>query len=500
MNEKDLRNLELDIDRLLVEEARSGKILPYTLLTFPEYEINWHHKLLAKYLNKFIAKEIRRLMIFMPPRTGKSELTSRRLPSLIHGIYPNDEILMATYNSELAGDMTVDIQRIMDRPEYQRIFPRVKITKENRKTNYARSRNEHEILPFQDPKTRLWDWHTGSFRSAGVGGSFTGRGANWILIDDPVKNREEADSHAVRENVWKFYTSTLRTRLEGEGSILVTMTRWHEDDLAGRLLDMAKNDENGDQWTVLSLPAIKESDASDEDPRAYGEPLWISKFPPDVVSRIKASVGPREWAALYQQSPRPAGGGIFQEDMFNLIEMPPKFDYTFITADTAYSEKQENDFTVFTTFGVANANQPELFVIDVFRERLKAADIERPVVEFIKRFQDSYSFRGVFIEPKGHGIYLNQVLPKYGIRIPTDNAIKEFFSDRRMNKVERANNAIPHLSSRKIYVNKNIRIKDEIMNEVLLFPRAKHDDFVDTLVDGVKFVYSKSDVSILDVL
>jgi len=350
--DQDLLKIGNEIDDILLQQARNGRVLPFTKLTFEEYEINWHHKLMCKYLDKFVKKEIRRLMLFLPPRIGKSELTSRRLPALWHGVYPNDEIMMATYNGDLAGDMTVDIQRIMDRPSYQRIFPKVRITGEGKKTSYARSKNEHEIVPYQDPTDKLWHWHTGSFKSSGVGGSFTGRGANLILIDDPIKNREDADSFTTRENIWKFYASTLRTRLEGVGSILITMTRWHDDDLAGRLLKLAQSDPNADQWTVVDLPAIREDLHNEEDPRGLGESIWESKFSTPNMMTLKASIGSREWSALYQQKPVSDGGNVIKAAWLKYYaSAPDRFDQIIQSWDFAVKDKSGSDFTVGQVWG-----------------------------------------------------------------------------------------------------------------------------------------------------
>ncbi len=491
---------ELEIRKsLAVLNARAGEILPFTKYTLPHYQVNWHHRLMAKTIDRFIKKEVRRLMIFAPPRHGKSELTSRRLPALLHGVYPNDEIIAASYNSDLASEMTIDTQRIIDSPLYKDIFPTVGITPEGSKTHYKRSHKDHEIIPFQDKVDRLWHYYTGSYKSSGVGGSFTGRGADWIILDDLIKNREEADSLVYRENLYKWYQSTIRTRLEGEGSILMTITRWHEDDLAGRLIQLAKENPDADQWEILTLPAIREDTITDYDPRKPGEALWPQKFPTDVLKKLEAS-GEREWSALFQQQPRPAKGSLFNDGMFRLVKLPEKFDYTFIIADTSYNDKKENDFTVFTCFGVCHPAAPELYIIDVWRKRIKSAEVERPAAEFILKHQN-YGFRGAYIEPKGHGLYLNQRLPQkpYGVMIPSESQIAEFFADRKLNKVERANNIIPHLSNKKIFMNQEIPNTTELLQEVMSFPRARHDDFVDTLIDGVKFVYGKS-VSIFDVL
>lgn len=473
---------------LALRKARQS-MSAFTQYTKRDYRMNWHHRLLCEYLDRFVAGEIRNLMVFMPPRHGKSELVSRRLPAYLLGKNPKASLICSSYSADLASMMNRDVQRIIDTEEYADLFPETRLNSSNVRTSAhgqaVRNSDQFEIIE-----------HGGFYKSAGVGGGITGMGANYAIIDDPIKNQQDANSETVRENIWGWYTSTLYTRLQHPRSVLVTLTRWHEDDLAGRLLRLAKEDPDADQWVVLKLPARFEMDDRHErDPRKEGEALWESDFGDKTLRSIESSVGPVVWSALYQQRPSPAGGGFFYSHMFEYGDVPSKFDYTFIMGDTAYHEKQENDFTVLVHFGVSS---DKLYITDVYRERIKAADIEKPAEAFIRKYA-KYGFRGAYIEPKGHGIYLNQAFSRKGIMMPSENQIKDFFQDRKWNKTERASNVVPHLSNRKVIINKNINIKDHLLAEVVAFPKGVHDDFVDCLVDGVKFTYAKS-VGLLDVL
>lgn len=477
-----------------VERARRG-ILAFTAYTKENYDINWHHRTLAKKLNAFARGDIKHLMVFMPPRHGKSELVSRRLPAFLHGLYPDAEIMAVSYLDSLASDMTADVQKIMDSPEYRRLFPETRLyPPRSLYSKGIRNSSEHHIVG-----------RRGKYRGQGVGGSFTGKGANFIIIDDPIKGREIADSVAFRERLWNFWLNDLYTRLETDletgksGQVLITLTRWHEDDLAGRLLEVMKKNALAIQWDVVSYPAIRVDGDDPTDPRGIGEALWPKKYDIKHLTEIRESQteegGVRAWSSLYQQSPVPDGGGLFNESMFEFGDMPGEFDWMFITADTSYKEKQENDFTVFTAWGVVGE---QLYIPDVFRRQMKASDVEAAVIPFIQRFTN-YGYRGTYIEPKGHGIYLNQSLAKKSVMIPSEERLKEFFADRRFEKVQRANNAVPHLANRRIIINKDIANKEALVAECLVFPKGKHDDFVDTVVDGIKMVYSRK-VSILDVL
>lgn len=500
MTEADeIRYLALLKEEMICRARRD--LLSFTLMTKrdsdgkPDYRVNWHHRAVARKLTAFARGEIQYLMVFMPPRHGKSELVSRRLPAYLHGLYPDAEIMAASYLDSLAGDMTIDVQNIIASPLYKKIFPLTKIWPPGTSyTKGTRNSSEHHIVG-----------RRGKYRGQGVGGSFTGKGANFIIIDDPIKGREIADSEVFRERLWKFWTDDLFSRLETNltdgrpGQVLITQTRWHEDDLSGRLLEQMKQKPDAIQWEVVNYPAIRVDMDTMSDARAIGDALWPEKYSIEQLLQIKeSSRDGRGWSSLYQQDPRPDGGAKFKENMFRTGPMPESFDWTFIMVDTAYKDKQENDYTVASYFGVKDK---ELQWIDIWREHIDAADMELPVSNFIKK-NSKYGFRGAYIEPKGHGIYLNKRLPKapYGCRIPPDDVVEEFFKDRKLDKVERANNAIPQLVGRYVTINEKIpqTMREIMMGEILSFPRAKHDDIVDTLIDGVKLLFGRP-LSICDV-
>lgn len=485
---------DLEQEELFKRRART-EILAFTSYTKPDYRIGWHHRRLAGKLDAWLRGEIKNLMVFMPPRHGKSELVSRRLPALIHGIYPNDEIMAASYNDSLAGDMCIDVQKIIDSPEYQELFPGTKIHRPGLSYSLGkRNSEEHTIIGF--PK--------GKYRGQGVGGSFTGKGANWVLVDDPIKGREIADSIAFRDRLWNFWLNDLYSRLETnletgrQGQVLITLTRWHEDDLAGRLLDIMARLPGAMQFDIVKYPALRVDMDDQTDPREMGEALWPEKYNLTQLEEIRTSQtaegGMRCWSSLYQQDPVPDGGNIFNEDMFEFCDLPGAYEYVFTTADTSYKEKQENDFTVFSVWGVI---KEKLYLIDIWRKQVKSSDVEEAVEAYLQP-HIKHGYRRTWIEPKGHGIYLNQQWAKKGrMMIPSERDIKEFYSDRTQDKSARANNSVPHLARRKVYIGNNIPNKEALVTEALLFPKGKHDDWVDTLVDALKMVYSRQ-ASILD--
>jgi len=261
--------------------------------------------------------EIDRLMIFMPPRHGKSELASKRFPAWCLGRNPRRQIIAASYNSDLASDFGRNVRNIVAAPEFAQVFSGVSLAPDSQAAN------------------RMNTNRGGTYVAAGVGTAVTGRGADIALIDDPFKDREEADSERRRELVWDWYRSTLYTRLMPGGAIVLIQTRWHEDDLAGRLLE-----QEGDQWTVLELPAIN----------AAGEALWPAWYPVPALERIRDTVGQREWSALYQQQPQPDEGTYFQRDWFKEWDKLPPLNL-YGTSDYAVTDGG-GDYTVHRIWGV----------------------------------------------------------------------------------------------------------------------------------------------------
>ncbi len=244
-----------------------------------------------------------------------SELVSRRLPAYILGKRPDAQIIACSYSADLAQRMNRDTQRIIDDTRYRELFPGTQLFGANVRTvaqgTYLRNSDIFEVVG-----------HRGTYRSAGVGGGITGMGFDYGIIDDPVKNRAEAESKTYRDALWEWYTSTFYTRAEKDATILVTCTRWHQDDLAGRLLEYAQS-EDGDKWTVIDFPAIKEVDGNPDDTRAEGDPLWPEKYSADRLAKIRGVLGSYQWSALYQQRPTPAEGGMFKRHWFDIVEALP---------------------------------------------------------------------------------------------------------------------------------------------------------------------------------
>ena len=300
---------------LLNRRIARKSLIDFTLYTKPDFQVGNHHKIITDKLEAVERGEIDRLMIFAPPRHTKSELASRRFPAWYLGKNPNKQIITATYSGDLAGDFGRDVRNIVAEQEYSNLYPDVSLRDDSKAANR---------------------WHTnkgGVYVSVGVGGAITGRGADIALIDDPIKNRKDADSETIRDSIWDWYTSTLYTRLMPGGAIVLIQTRWHEDDLAGRLLEQQKN--GGDKWDIINLEAISDDKA-----------LWPEWYPLESLHRIQANIGAREFSALYQQRPQPEEGVYFKREWFNRYTLGehPKNTNCYGAGDYAVSDG-EGDFS-----------------------------------------------------------------------------------------------------------------------------------------------------------
>jgi len=301
---------------LLRRRKARANLLNFVEFTFPQYVPEPVHELMGATLDRVAARELRRVMIFAPPQHGKSELVSVRLPAYWLGRHPDDPIILTSYGADLAGSKSRQARNLVESDEYQRLFPDVGTPRDSRAVN------EWSIAG-----------RRGGMLAAGVGGPITGHGAMLGIIDDPFENWEQAQSQTYRDRVWDWYKSTFRTRILEAGVIILIMTRWHEDDLAGRLIG-----ERGDEWTILRLPALAETqEERDENDRrlglptgqpdllgrAPGEPLAPKRFSIDALASLKRDVGSLVWNAEYQGSPRAPEGNRFKRSWFEIVNVAP---------------------------------------------------------------------------------------------------------------------------------------------------------------------------------
>ncbi len=455
------------LQEVKIELARRA-LLDFVLYTYPDYQPNWHHVELCKLLDRFVAGDIKRLMVFLPPRHGKSELVSRRLPAFILGKYPDDSVIAASYGADLASMMNRDVQRIIDGEKYTDVFPGTKLFGENVRTtaqgNYLRNSDIFEVVG-----------HKGYYKSSGVGGAITGMGCKWGIIDDPIKNRAEAESQVYRDSLWGWYTSTFYTRLEKDARILVTVTRWHEDDLAGRLLRLAKESPDADQWEVFSLPAIADGELLDCDPRQPGEVLWPDKYPQADMLKIKATIGSYEWSALYQQRPSSPAGNILNRSWWKYYrQAPSKFDIVIQSWDCTFKDSAGTDYVVGQVWGRLGADK---YLIDQVRARMDFP----ATIAAVRALSGKWPIaRAKLVEDKANGPAVIATLKR---EIPGLIAVEP-----EGGKVVRAWSVSPDIEAGNVYLPESAEWVSDFVEECASFPNGTHDDQVDAMSQGLNYL------------
>lgn len=327
-------------------------------LTKPDMVWGWFNDELAAALQQFYEDVIAglqpRLMIFAPPRHGKSEGASRRFPAWVLGKRPITHFIACSYAAMLASSMNRSVQRIMDEPLYHEIFPDTRLNTENVATLSGKPLRNSDIFETVD--------FLGSYRSAGVGGGISGQGFDIGLIDDPIADAAEALSETVRNSRWEWYQTTFYTRRSPCSGIVLIMTRWNTDDLAGRLL--AEMASGGEQWKVVSFPAIAEQD---EPHRKKGEPLLPARFDLASLTTTKRAVGSYNWECMYQQRPGPRGGTIFKRGSWQFWRALPELEEVILSVDCSFKDLTTSDYVAIQAWGRKGANK---YLLKRTREQL----------------------------------------------------------------------------------------------------------------------------------
>lgn len=460
--------MKLNLRKAQQELARR-KLKHFINYTYPNYQRGWFTDLVCdeidNFLNEVIAKKSPRLMLFAPPRHGKSEIVSRRFPAYALGKNPDMSFIATSYASDLSTRNNRDVQRIIDDVTYSEIFPAVRLNGKNIRTvsqsQWLRNADIFEIVN-----------RKGVYRSAGVGGGITGMGGDILIVDDPIKDAEQANSSVYRDKVWDWFTSTLYTRSAYGGGILIILTRWHEDDLAGRLLEAKKKGE-GDDWRVVSFPAIADSD---EVFRKKGEALQPERFNLSALHNIKKAVGSRVWNSLYQQRPSALEGSLFKRDNWQyfqfLSEKPEEIikqlniNKVIQAWDTAFKKTDQADFSAGITLGVSDSRY---YILDLFKEKVEYPELKRSV----QQYSDKWKPQVILVEDKASGQSLIQEL-KRNTRMP----ILPYQVDR--DKIARANAVTPIHEAKLCYLPEKSAWVADFIDSLATFPNGAHDDDVDS--------------------
>lgn len=457
----------IDLDNLTPEQLISlrhlarRRLLPYILYTTPGYHAGWVHKDICSRLERFEQAVLRgespRLILSMPPRHGKSQIASLGFPGWFLGRNPELEYISCSYSSTLASAFSKKVRDILRSPEFNLVFPETAL----------------------DPEAQsVENWYTtagGSYLAAGVGSGITGRGAHVLGIDDPVKNREDANSETFLEALYDWYTSTAYTRLAPGGGVLVIQTRWCMGDLAGRL-EQASIDMDGDQFEIVTYPAIA---MQDEEYRTKGAPLHAERYDLKALQRIRKTIGPRDWAALYQQSPSTDEGSYFKPEYLRFYDTAPPLASMTIYAvwDLAIGKKDTNDYSVGVVFGVTADDK--IYVLDMRRGRWQSREIVEQIIGQYLLWKPTNTLIEKTHVSMSIGPYLEKTCRDREIRGLSATEV----APGRADKIARARSIQGRFQDGMVYLpteEKEPWVRTMI-NELLAFPNGMHDDIVDTM-------------------
>jgi predicted phage terminase large subunit-like protein len=415
--------------------------------------MNWHFELIAGKLAGVRAGRIKRLIISVPPRHLKSHLASVAFPAWCLGHDPSAQILCVSYAQDLADKLSRDCRRVIASDWYQQLFPT-------------------RLSPQRQAVSEFETTQQGSRVATSVGGVLTGRGADIIVIDDPLKP-EEALSQTQREAANEWYDHTLYSRLNDKlsGAIVLIMHRLHEDDLAGHVLGQEK-------WEVVRLPAIAERDELHRVEtifgwqsfrRGAGEVLHAEREPREMLEQLRRSLGEYNFAGQYQQAPAPQGGGMVKPAWFRRYasnERPDEFDRIVQSWDTANKASELSDFSVCTSSGVKGK---DLYLLHVLRKRMEYPELKRAVCEQCAAFGASV----VLIEDKASGTQLIQELIDAGL-----HAVTRY--QPQADKVMRLHAQTAMIENGFVHLPKEAAWLPDYLHELSVFPKGKHDDQVDS--------------------
>ena len=457
--------LEQEYTSLLYAYSRDH-FWPFMSVMKNGYDLQWFHKIIADACQRLFNGELQKLMIFLPPQHGKSEIVSRCFPAWALGCNPKLKIVGSSYSADLAQQFSRSIQRVIDSDEYKRVFPNTKLNDAKAHSGFIRNVDMFETVGYG-----------GFYKAVGVGGSLTGTPVDIGIIDDPVKDAMEAYSTTYRERVWSWYTDVFLTRLHNKSKQLIIMTRWHDDDLAGRLLAR-----EGDEWTVVSIPAVCEVEGDNGvSERKIGDALWPERH---SLERLKAveERSPRTFAALYQQRPSIEGGNIVKRDWFKIM---PYFEFGKLKTepivffiDTAYTDKTSNDPT-----GIIAATRvgSDIYITHAAKVNMKFPDLLRFIPSYAK--EHGYGMgSSIRIEPKANGLsVIDQLKEVTGLNVTRTPSPTE-------SKETRLNAASPVVECGRVFLVEG-SWNEQFLDEVCGFPAKPHDEYVDVLCYAIDYYH-----------
>jgi len=435
----------LEFDR--VERCRESYLF-FVQQMWPIFISGKHHSIMADAFERVARGDLKRLIINMPPRHTKSEFASYLLPSWFLGKYPEKKIIQTAHTAELATGFGRKVRNLVSSENYQKVFD-TKLSSDSK----AAGR-----------------WNTnmgGDYFAIGVGGAVTGKGADLLIIDDPHSEQEAKQGNpAVFDNVYEWFTSGPRQRLQPGGAIIIVMTRWSKRDLTGQILKNAGKD-GVDQWEIIDFPAIMPS----------GTPLWPAFWSKTALEALKAELPVAKWEAQYQQNPTSEEGAIIKREQWAIWDKdtPPPCDYIIQSWDTAFEKNNRADYSACTTWGVfqhpnkSGDLRPNIILLDAFKQRMEFPELKKMALDLYQEWEPDT----LIVEKRAAGAPLIYEMRKMGI------PLSEFTPGKGNDKISRVN-AISDLFASGVVWCPETRWAEEVMDELASFPNGDHDDLVDS--------------------
>lgn len=448
-----------------VEHELTGDMAPYDLIEYAkyisdgEYIAAAHHRLLCEKLMAVERGDIKRLLVCLGPGSAKSTYGTLLFSSWYMGKHPTHRMIMAGYNGGFAKKWGKRIRNMIDAPDFMRVF-NVGI----------------------DPSSSAADeWNTtedGEFVSKGVGSGIAGVRANLIVIDDPIANRKDAESKTKREELIKWYEDDLSTRLVPSGAMVLIQTRWHEEDLAGYIIE-----NEGDDWEQVIIPSLCEDAETDPLGRKEGEAVWPTWQTAEELRKIQAR-NPQGFSGLYQQRPVPDEGGMFKRVWLKYYASEPTDGIITMSVDTANKDTKRADYTVATIWKRVGKDH---YLLKVYREKLEFVDLVRKV----KMWAHDWSPNAILIEDKASGQQLIQTLNRTS-SFPFNVISRK--ADSTEGKILRAEGVTTTFEARHVFLPERAEWTADFEHELLTFPLGKYDDQVDSATMYLNWAVSKTTV------
>ena len=439
-------------------QAAYDDLIEFCKHMMPDFIVGKHHRILADMLMAIERGDKDRVCVNIPPRHGKSQLVSIFFPAWYLGRNPDKKVMMVSHTTDLAVDFGRKVRNLIAEEKYKKIFPTVALAKDSKSAGR---------------------WNTnegGEYYACGVGSALAGRGAHLLLVDDPHSEQDVINGNfIVFEKAYEWYTFGARTRLMPGGSVAIIQTRWHMDDLTGRVIKDMKNNKRSDQFEVVEFPAILEIE--NDTGEVTEKPLWPEFFDLEALARTKASMPTYQWNAQYQQQPTAEEAAVVKREWWMIWEQDkaPMCEYIIMSLDSAAEKHNRADFTALTTWGVflnEETSAYNIILLNSIKKRLEFPELKELALEEYQDWQPD----AFIVEKKSSGTALYQEMRRMGL------PVSEFTPHRGSgDKLARLNSVSDIVQSGLVWIPPT-RWGEEVIEEIAGFPFMSNDDLVDSTV------------------